>query len=171
MLHAMRLAKSWLACLVLLALAGCASAPKPTFPVPRVLEISVKAAADINPDIRNRPAPLVLRVYELKSPVSFQSADFFALFDKDQATLGADLVRREEVQVRPGDAVKLNHELKADTRAVGVVAAFRDLEKSRWRAVVLLPDAPAPVENPPAQPLGVPVTVKIGARDVQVSQP
>ncbi|MFO1199090.1 MAG: type VI secretion system lipoprotein TssJ [Burkholderiaceae bacterium] len=150
--------------------AGCASGPKPTFPVPRALEISVQAAPGLNPDVRDRPTPVVLRIYELRSPVAFEAADFFTLFDKDQAALGNDIVGKEELQLRPGESAKLVRELKPETRTVGVFAAFRDLERSRWRAVVALPDPPPPAPAPPPKPLGVPLKVTLGARDVQIAR-
>ena len=61
-------------------------------------------------------------------------------------------------------------DLKPDTRTVGVFAAFRDLERSRWRAVVTLPDPPPPAPAPPPKPLGVPLKVTLGARDVQITK-
>src|SRR6516225_1133771 len=89
----------WAACcmLVLGALvAGCA-APPPPKPVVTQVSLTLTAAADANPDARGRASPLAVRVYVLKTPGAFQSTDFFTLYDKDVATLGADLIQREEV--------------------------------------------------------------------------
>ncbi len=151
---------------------GCAALPKPKpAPVPRDLDIQVKASPMLNSDGAERATPLVVRVYELRSPLPFQAADFFALFDKDQATLGNDMAGREELQLRPGETVTLPpRELKPDVHAVGVFAAFRDLEKSRWRAVMMmLPEPPPPVTTPPPKPISVPVRITLGARDVNVA--
>lgn len=155
-----------IACAVLAA--GCSTPPKPPQPVPRVLQISVEAAPTLNPDARNRATPVVIRVYELRAPQTFQSADFFALFDKDQSALGNDLASREELQLRPGESLALPpRDLKPDVRAVGVFAAFRDLEKSQWRSVVALPLPPAPTPTPPAKPVPVSVRVMLGTREVR----
>ena len=116
--------------LAALALAGCASKPVVT-PV----ALTLTAAADVNPDARNRASPLTVRVYALKSPGPFESADFFSLFEKDQATLGAEMVQREEMLLRPGDSKKLSMTLPADAKAIAVLAAYRDLERARWREV------------------------------------
>lgn len=112
--------------------AGCASGP-------RVLEGQIKANATTNPDANGRPSPIVVRVYELKSLDAFGSADFFALFEKDAETLGGDLLGREEYGLRPGESRPYRRQLQADTKFVGVVAAFRDLENSTWRQAVPLP--------------------------------
>lgn len=113
-------------------LAGCAGAPKP---VVTPVALTLVGGADMNPDARGRASPLSVRVYALKTPAPFESADFFSLFEKDQATLGAELVQREEALLRPGESSKLNLTLPADVKALAFMAAYRDLERARWREV------------------------------------
>jgi type VI secretion system protein VasD len=114
-----------------LTVTACASGPKPVEPT--TLVIKVQALPDVNPDIRGRASPLSVRLFELRSVATFQSADFFALYDRDQATLGADLLGREEMIVKPGEAQTVTRKANAETRVLGVIAAFRDLERSVWR--------------------------------------
>jgi type VI secretion system protein VasD len=116
---------------VALALGACAGGPKPT-PVSG----SIAAAANMNPSVSKRPSPLLVRVYELKAPTAFNDADFISLYQRDQAELGADLVAREELTLRPGESRPWSKTLAPETRFVGVLAAYRDLEHARWRAVV-----------------------------------
>ena len=97
--------------------------------------MTLVAGADANPDARGRASPLTVRVYALKTSGAFESADFFSLFEKDQATLGAEMVQREEMLLRPGDSKKLEMTLAADIKAIGVMAAYRDLDRARWREV------------------------------------
>lgn len=111
--------------------AGCASKNDPT-----VLAATVTASAMVNPDSRKRPSPVVLRVYELKSSAVFESADFVSLFEKDQAVLGAEMLSREELVLRPGESKPITKTLTPGTKFIGVTAAFRDLERARWQAVV-----------------------------------
>lgn len=111
-------------------LVGCASAPKP---VVTPVSLTLAAGADVNPDARGRASPLAIRVYALKSAAPFESADFFALFEKDQATLGAELVHREEALLRPGESRALKFVLPADAKSLAFLAAYRDLERARWR--------------------------------------
>lgn len=133
-------------------LAGCASKPVVT-PV----SITLTAAADANPDARGRASPLTVRVYALKTPGPFEGADFFSLFEKDQATLGAELVQREEMLLRPGESKKLDLTLPADAKAIGVMAAFRDLDRARWREVRAVTPGQAQVLH-----------VTFGARQIRV---
>lgn len=111
---------------------GCASKPP-------LLKGAIKTDATTNPDTTGRASPVVVRVYELKSLALFNTADFFSLFEKERETLGTELVGREEYDLRPAETRPYQRQLQPDTRFIGVVAAFRDLEKSRWRASVAVP--------------------------------
>lgn len=115
-------------------LAGCAAKPEPK-PKPTQVALTLVADAKANPDTRGRASPLSVRVYVLKTPGLFQEADFFSLFEKDQATLGAELVQREELLLRPGETRKLELSPPPEAKALAVLAAYRDLERSRWRDV------------------------------------
>ena len=111
---------------------ACATAPP-------VLQGSIKATPTTNPDARGRPSPIVLRVYELRALGAFNSADFFSLFEKEAETLGAELVVREEYTVQPSETKPYQRQLQPDTKFIGVAAAFRDLENSRWRQTAPIP--------------------------------
>jgi type VI secretion system protein VasD len=106
---------------------------------PTAIRADIVAGADVNPDARGRPSPVVVKVFELKSLAAFEAADFFSLFEKDKDTLGGELLARDELSLVPGAKQALARELKPETRYVGVVAGYRDLERSTWRAAVPVP--------------------------------
>lgn len=112
----------------LAGLAGCASKP------PR-LDGRVVGGAALNPSVSRRPSPVMLRIYELRAATLFTQLDFMALFQRDQAELAADLLSREEFMLAPGETRPWGRPLHKDTRHLGVIAVFRDLEKARWRAI------------------------------------
>ena len=114
-----------------LALSACSSPPKPT-----AVSATVQAGAGVNPDLRSRASPIVVRLYELKSSAAFSGADFVSLFERDQATLAADLAGREEFVLRPGETRQWEKTVAPDVKFVGVMAAFRDIERARWKTVV-----------------------------------
>ena len=120
-----------------LALAACGAKPI-LAPKPKVLTVDVLAAAKLNPSASGRPSPVVVRIYELKAAAPFESADFVSLFDKDQATLGGDVIARDEFVLSPGESMAIKRDLTADSKFIAVMAAFRDLERAKWRAVVPL---------------------------------
>jgi type VI secretion system protein VasD len=130
------LSRTGLAAAVALAgavlLAGCGTRPT-------AIRADVVAGADVNPDARGRPSPVVVKVFELKSLAAFEAADFFSLFEKDKETLGGELLARDELSLVPGAKREFVREAKPDTRFLGVVAGYRDLERSTWRAAVPVP--------------------------------
>jgi len=131
----MKVRRLWQICAVtIFALCGCSSTPDPT-----VLKMTIGASPSINPDVHGRPSPVIVRLYELKSPTAFLSADFFSLYDKDQETLGADLVLKEEIQLTPGEKRQFRRLPQPDTRHIGAIAAFRDLEHAQWRSTAAVP--------------------------------
>lgn len=60
-----------------------------------------------------------------------------ALFDQDCTVLASDFVVCEEFVMR-GETKAVDKLMPPKTQAVGVMAAFRDLEPARWRGVALL---------------------------------
>jgi type VI secretion system protein VasD len=115
---------------------ACAS--KPPKPAPTHAELVV--SPDVNPDASGRASPVVVRVYQLRNDGEFNSADFFGVYEKEKETLGASLVSREEYVLAPGEDRKLDLPVNAETRFIGVVAAFRDIRVARWRAVSRPPE-------------------------------
>jgi len=138
--------------------AGCSSPPPK--PVVTPIAMTLVAEANVNPDARARPSPLTVRVYALKTSGAFDAADFFTLFEKDQATLGGEMIQREELLLRPGETRKLEMTLPADGKALGVIAAYRDLERARWREVRVVE---------PGKPLVL--TITFGARAIRIEPP
>jgi type VI secretion system protein VasD len=106
----------------------------PAPPKPSVAELSFVIDANLNPDASGRPSPVILRIYELRSVAAFNRADFFSLYERDREQLGPELVSRDELPLMPGGRPQAITTLRSDTRYVGVVAAFRDIERARWRA-------------------------------------
>ena len=67
------------------------------------LKLTFKVDADINPDDSNTPAPLFVRMYELKSTKMFDKADFIGLFERDKELLGADMISKQRLKrLKPG---------------------------------------------------------------------
>lgn len=119
--------------LALLFLAGGCARDKAPDPSPVSLELS--AATDANPDRNERPSPVLVRVYELRSPGAFETADFFAMLEQDKAVLGGEMVNSWEFQLDPGESTRLDASFQASSGFIGVFAAFRDIERAQWRAV------------------------------------
>jgi type VI secretion system protein VasD len=106
------------------------------------LDITISADLGVNPDDKGRAAPILVRVYELKSEGGFESIDYQSLNANDKSAIGADLLVRDEFILRPGDVKTLRRKSHPDVGAIGVVAGYRDLAQADWRAVQKLDPAP-----------------------------
>ena len=134
------------AAVLLAALWGCAGKPplppsapatKPAKPPPELF-VEVRATADVNRDPAGRARPIVVRLYELRTEGAFAAADFFGLYEKETATLGPSLIAREEVTLAPGQQRVVTRLQSPEAKQLGVLAAFSEIDRARWRAVVTL---------------------------------
>ena len=114
---------------------GCASRP----PRPAEVSITITASGDVNPNPAGRPSPIVFKMFELTSPASFQSADFFSLDENPGSVLGADSLGQLEFIIKPGEIKDLDRTLQQQTGYLGLFGAYRDLENASWRALVEIP--------------------------------
>jgi len=102
------------------------------------LELTIVGGPSVNPNAQGRPSPVVVRIFELKAGKAFASADYAALFERPAQALGDDLVAQEEFVLRPGEIQHRDRALAAPVRALGVAAAFRELDGASWQLLVAL---------------------------------
>lgn len=123
--------------ILVLLLSACASEPPP--PDPTLVRMQFQASADLNPSGSGQPAPVRIRLYELKSGATFSRADYFSLVESPGSTLGADLVEQDELLIQPGEQLIIDRTLDDQSRLLGFIVAFRDLDDSVWRQLVNIP--------------------------------
>lgn len=146
-LDMMRLPVIHLLRLVVIAMLGallgaCSSTGQPAPLEPSKLDLTVVASDDVNPDDKGRAAPIMVRIYELKTDVAFQEADFFSLQKQDKLILGADMLARNEFILRPGETRTIQRKTHPNTTAIAFLAGYRQLGTATWRTVYKLKPAP-----------------------------
>ncbi len=117
--------------------AGCAAPPPP--PPPTVVNLTLTAKPGNNPGPDGQAAPVTLRVYQLASAAAFGNADFFPLYSSDSATLGADLIKRDDALLAPGQTVRRTLMPRDDAHTIGIFAGYRDFGANRWRVSADIP--------------------------------
>lgn len=123
-----------LSAIVMLLLSPVADAAKTV-----KVKAAVTAVEQLNPDYKGRPSPVNIIVFQLVSADAFSNADFFSLFEPEAAVLGGDMLAKSQLLLQPGESREWVAEFSKETRFVGVVAAYRDIENAQWRAVVEIP--------------------------------
>ncbi len=113
-------------------LQGCGAKPPPP-PPPAVLDLTIKAGRDQNPEANGQPAPVSVHLYQLTATGAFEGADVFALSEHEAATLGADLLQSEAFNFAPGETRELKRVLKPGVQFLGVAVFFRDIDRAKWR--------------------------------------
>lgn len=104
-------------------------------PAPAMVELTIKASPDVNPNTAGTPVSVAVRLYSLNARGRFASADAYALMDRAAAVLGDESAGSEEIVVRPGETRKLTLTPKAGVQFLGVAVLFRDIDRAQWRAV------------------------------------
>jgi len=105
-------------------------------PIPDSFSISINTSSDLNPDDDDRSSPVVLRVYELSDDKLFNESDFFDLYDEDSEVFEtAFYLKKQEMELNPNESRKLDMTLSDDTKYVGFIAAYRDIDAAKWREV------------------------------------
>jgi type VI secretion system protein VasD len=114
----------------LLSVANCGGPPAPA-----VVELSIRASSDVNPNPAGTPVSVAVRLYSLMGRGRFMSADAYALMDREKATLGDESAGSEEVVVRPGENRNMTLAPKPGVRYLGVAVLFREIDRAQWRAI------------------------------------
>jgi len=102
---------------------------------PRI-DLAVASQPNVNPDHSGRPSPIVVKMYELRGDLAFKQNDFYILFHEPVKALGNDLIAADELVFVPSEARIVSYEPMPDTRFVGIVAGFRQIERALWRAII-----------------------------------
>jgi type VI secretion system protein VasD len=121
---------------VIMLLSGCGFFKKkkpPPPPEPTRVVIEFEAAGDINPNGEGRASPLGVRIYQLKSYSVFGKADFFSLYDNDERVLGGELLKKQEILLKPNEKRTVFFETEDDTQTIGLLGVFIAYETVQWK--------------------------------------
>ena len=121
------------ASVVFVAMAGCSWGDREEPPPDTVARLTLIAMDDVNPNVAGVPSPIVVVFYELAEPQAFEGAEFSQLFYDDGSTLGTDVRERLEFRVEPGQIIRTGRVLDPETRHLGFVAGYREIEGAQWR--------------------------------------
>ncbi|PCN64644.1 type VI secretion system-associated lipoprotein [Yersinia pestis] len=100
------------------------------------LTVEIATAADINPNDKGVANPLRIALYTLKSTDEFQSSDFFTITEENTPSLKEQMDNVFDRIMLPSETKKIELTLDAGVTAIGIVAAYREIEQAEWKAVI-----------------------------------
>jgi type VI secretion system VasD/TssJ family lipoprotein len=117
--------------------AGCAHDPAPAAAVPCKepdLRVTVRGSDRLNMDESGRSLAVIVRIYQLKTLRTLETADFDQMWQHDKETLGEDLLSVEELTLDPSDKKAVPVKRSPDARYLVAVGLFRKPDGIAWRA-------------------------------------
>ena len=104
------------------------------------IKVNLIADSDINPNDSGRPAPLNIFLYGIRDRDVFTSADFFDVVDGKSKSVQAAASKIYEAILQPGEQRTIFIKPDSGVRALGAVAAYRDLENAIWMSSWEIPE-------------------------------
>lgn len=123
--------------LLVAALSGCTVANLAVSPYEKV---TLVGADDLNPDINGRPSPVQVKVLHLSTRATFDNLSFEELFYNAKNLLSDELLLEQGYTLQPKQKIKQKLPVDKGTRYVAVLAAYRDIDNSRWRHLTNISD-------------------------------
>lgn len=114
------------------ALTACASGPGG-------VAVNIQSARYLNPDVNGVASPVVVSIYQLKSPFTFNNANYGSLANNSAAILGSDLIDKQTMEIRPGENKVVNLNLAQSTQYIGIVAGYRKINQAQWHTTIRVP--------------------------------
>lgn len=100
------------------------------------LKLELMTSTDLNPDEKEKPSPVFIRLYELNSTAAFEKADFIDLYESDAAVLGDSLVSKQELKRVTPNTVRVDRlVLKKETQYVALFAEFYRYKDAKAKVI------------------------------------
>ncbi|MFP2516966.1 type VI secretion system lipoprotein TssJ [Buttiauxella agrestis] len=125
--------KTAMALLVAIFISGCSSAEKTS--ETGVINLHFISTSGTNLDTHGQAAPLSINIYQLNAVDNFQNSDYFTLTEGEDAVLKNDIATVRGFMLKPGETRTLVLKPTPGVIALGVVAAYRDINHANWQKV------------------------------------
>ncbi|ELY7393110.1 type VI secretion system lipoprotein TssJ [Cronobacter universalis] len=111
-------------------ISACRSAPPDE--KRNTVALTLVAGANMNPNVRGVASPLKVSVYALNNEEAFLDAGYLTLTESPDPELKNQARQVWEGILRPGEAKHVSVEADGTAHALGIVAAYRDIQKAQW---------------------------------------
>lgn len=100
------------------------------------LRLTFVVDENVNPNDNQRPSPVFVRLYQLKSPTLFEKADFIDLFERDTELLGGELISTQVLKpLIPGEGRTDRFVLQGGARYIALYAEFSQYRGANYKVI------------------------------------
>ncbi|EOC0000494.1 type VI secretion system lipoprotein TssJ [Cronobacter turicensis] len=134
----------WRACLFIALgmISACRSAPPDDNE--NKVALTLVAGANMNPNVRGVASPLKVFVYALTHDEAFLDAGYLTITGSPDPELKKEMHPLWEGILRPGETKHITVAVDNTTHALGIVAAYRDIQKAQWSETYQLTEKQPP---------------------------
>lgn len=101
------------------------------------VKLQLLVSSDINPDEDERPSPIYLRLYQLKSDIAFKKIGFIDLYESDNEKLGSELVSKTELKpVAISGSREEQFVLESETQYIAIFAEFYQYKDAKYKIIM-----------------------------------
>lgn len=125
--------------------AGCTETPPPEEPDPcnvQIVTLRIYGADLINPNERDKPRPVVVRLYQLATDLRMVNARYNDVLLKDAELLAEDMLKKDEVVVYPNDLVEIKFERIPEATILAGAAMMHGPQGHSWKTYYEFPPMP-----------------------------
>lgn len=98
-------------------------------------KITIVATDSINPDGKQIPSPVQLKIYELSARSTLDNLDFNRAFHQADTLLSDELISQEAHVLQPSASIESIIKLNKSTRFIAILASFIDIDNARWKHI------------------------------------
>ncbi|MDF7669692.1 type VI secretion system lipoprotein TssJ [Orbaceae bacterium ESL0721] len=108
----------------------------------RTLHLDFTTRAELNSDDNGQSSPVVIRIYQLINPKTFEAATYQDLVSNDDEVLKDSLVESKEIILKPNTTISIDVPFSKKADVVGIAAFYKepDMKKNSWRIVLTRSD-------------------------------
>lgn len=101
------------------------------------VKLQFLVSSHINPDEEDRPSPIYLRLYQLKTDIAFKKTGFIDLYENDREKLGNELISKTELKpIAAGGSRDEQFVLNSETQYVALFAEFYQYKDAKYKIIV-----------------------------------
>lgn len=130
------------------------------------MTLTLAAAPDINPDQIGEASPLNVKTYLLSERTTFDNLGFESALDEAGLLLSDQLLSTKEYIFQPKESVQYAIKLGEETKFIAIVAAYRNVDQSKWKLVVAV-DSEDPEDHAVSLTKNAVVLAKVVEEDEQ----